>query len=68
MSRASRVLFLALLVAAMRSATALAGHVNVIEIDGVISAATADFIEKSIAQSEEDGADALLVSLDTPGG
>jgi len=67
-SRASRVLFLALLVAAMRSATALAGHVNVIEIDGVISAATADFIEKSIAQSEEDGAAALLVSLDTPGG
>ncbi|MGI9592031.1 MAG: NfeD family protein, partial [Myxococcota bacterium] len=39
-----------------------------IEIDGVISAATADFIEAAIARSEEEGASALLIELDTPGG
>jgi len=44
------------------------GHVNVVEVDGVISAATADFIQKSIDASEEDGALALLVELDTSGG
>jgi len=50
------------------SGAALAAHVNVIEIDGVISAATADFVQKAIDQSEEEGAVALLITLDTPGG
>ena len=52
----------------MGSGSASAGHVNEIEIEGVISAATAKFIEKAIAQSEADGAEAVLIKLDTPGG
>ncbi len=59
---------LALLAVVLAATPAAAGHVNVVEVDGVISAATADFIEKAIDQSEEDGALALLVELDTPGG
>ena len=60
--------WLSLLLLCMASGSATAGHVNEIEIDGVISAATAKFIEKVIALSEEDGAEAVLIKLDTPGG
>jgi membrane-bound serine protease (ClpP class) len=59
---------LACLAVLLGATAARAEHLNVIEIDGVISAATADFVEKAIAQSEEDRAVALLVELDTPGG
>ena len=44
--------------------TAGASHVNTIEVDGVISAATADFIENAIAKSEEEGARAALAWAD----
>ncbi len=60
--------WLSLLLLCVGSGTASAGHVNQIEIDGVISTATAKFIEKAIAQSEADGAEAVLIKLDTPGG
>lgn len=43
-------------------------HVNLIVIDGMINPATADFIRESIAQSGQDGARALIIQLDTPGG
>jgi membrane-bound serine protease (ClpP class) len=66
-SRALGLLALALAFVAV-SETARAGHVNEIEIEGVISAASAKFIEKAIDQSERDGAEALLIALDTPGG
>lgn len=58
------VLALTLLAAPVRAA----GHVNQIEVEGVISAATADFIGRALAASEADGAEALLILLDTPGG
>ena len=45
-----------------------ATHVNRIEVEGVISAATADFIQGAIDQSEAEEASALLIELDTPGG
>jgi membrane-bound serine protease (ClpP class) len=54
-----------LLVAA---AAARAGHVNVITIDGSINPASSDYIQQAIAQSEQEGAEALLLELDTPGG
>lgn len=44
------------------------GHLNAITIDGSINPASADHIIQSIAQSEKDGAVALLIELDTPGG
>jgi membrane-bound serine protease (ClpP class) len=42
--------------------------VNLVVISGSINPASADHIIKAIAQSEMEGAAALLVELDTPGG
>lgn len=56
------------LVVLLAATGAGAEHINQVEVDGVISAATADRIEKAIALSSEEGAAALLVELDTPGG
>ncbi len=47
---------------------AAAGHVNVIRVAGTINPASSSFIQKSIERSEADGAAALLLELDTPGG
>ncbi len=44
------------------------GVVAVIDMDMLILPGTQYFLEKSIAQAEEDGAKALVVKLDTPGG
>lgn len=43
-------------------------HVNMIVIDATINPAIADFIRESIEQSAHDGAQALVIQLDTPGG
>ena len=43
-------------------------HVNLIVVDAMINPATADFIRESIEQSGHDGAQALIIQLDTPGG
>jgi membrane-bound serine protease (ClpP class) len=45
-----------------------ATHVNLATIDGSINPASADYLIRSIEQSEQDGAAALLIELDTPGG
>lgn len=42
--------------------------VDRIQVDGVINPAAADFIADSIAHAEKDGASALVIELDTPGG
>jgi membrane-bound serine protease (ClpP class) len=47
---------------------ASAAHVNVITIAGSINPASSDYIQNAIEQSEVDGATALLIELDTPGG
>ena len=57
-----------LLVVAAAAGPAAAGHVNVVTIDASINPASSDYIQKAIAQSESDGAAALLIALDTPGG
>lgn len=43
-------------------------HINVIEINGVINPVAAKFITEAVDQSEEDGAQCLIIQLDTPGG
>jgi len=48
--------------------TAQAQHLNVATISGSINPASADYLMKAITQSEEEGAAAILVELDTPGG
>ncbi len=45
-----------------------ANHVNLIVIDGTINPAVADFIHESIARTRDEGALALVIQLDTPGG
>jgi membrane-bound serine protease (ClpP class) len=47
---------------------ASAAHVNVVTIDGSINPASSDHLQQVIARSESDGAAAVLVQLDTPGG
>jgi membrane-bound serine protease (ClpP class) len=42
--------------------------VNVVAIDGSINPASSDHLQQAIEKSETDGAQALLVELDTPGG
>ena len=45
-----------------------AKHVNLTTIDAAINPAIADFIHESITRSTEEGAPALVIQLDTPGG
>jgi membrane-bound serine protease (ClpP class) len=42
--------------------------VNAIRVSGTINPASSDFIQKAITASAADGAEALLLELDTPGG
>jgi membrane-bound serine protease (ClpP class) len=43
-------------------------HVDLIVIDGSINPAVDDFIRESIARAKSNGARALIIQLDTPGG
>jgi membrane-bound serine protease (ClpP class) len=43
-------------------------HVNLIVVDATINPAVADFIRESINRSAQEGAQALIIQLDTPGG
>jgi len=45
-----------------------APHVDVISIDGSINPAVDDFIRESISRAKSNGARALIIQLDTPGG
>ena len=45
-----------------------APHVDLIVIDGSINPAVDDFIRESIARAKSNGARALIIQLDTPGG
>ena len=44
------------------------GFVYTVEIDGAIQPASAEFLVDAIAKSGDDGANALIIELDTPGG
>ena len=44
------------------------GQINLVTISGSINPASADFLIHAIETSEKDGAVALLIELDTPGG
>lgn len=59
---------LSALLALLGPAAAGAAHINVVTIDGSINPASSDYLQQAIARSEEDGAEAVLLELDTPGG
>ncbi len=68
---ALRAMAVALLIASAAlaaSPAAAVGHINVATISGSINPASADHLMKVIARSEQDGAAAVLIELDTPGG
>ena len=67
MNRTARA-FALLLWVLFTPGAALAAHVNVATISGTINPASVDYLIEAIAQSERDGAAALLIELDTPGG
>jgi membrane-bound serine protease (ClpP class) len=43
-------------------------HVNVATVNGVIDPITAQYVDKVIQQAEQNGAQCLVIQLDTPGG
>ncbi|HLS50697.1 MAG TPA: nodulation protein NfeD, partial [Burkholderiaceae bacterium] len=50
------------------SATAAAPLVVELEVDDVISPATADFINRGLRQAQKQNAELAIIKLDTPGG
>ena len=51
-----------------QSQDASTSHVDVIAVDGSINPAVDDFIRESIARAKSNGARAMIIQLDTPGG
>ncbi|MBW2055866.1 MAG: nodulation protein NfeD [Deltaproteobacteria bacterium] len=43
-------------------------HIDVIEVDGIINPVSAKYIVRSIDRASEEGAQCLIITLDTPGG
>jgi membrane-bound serine protease (ClpP class) len=73
MARMHKVIFfLALMVTGFsvlaQSKETSSPHVDLISIDGSINPAVDDFIRESIARAKSNGARALIIQLDTPGG
>ena len=64
--------FVGVLLGAVCAPAAVTGvssaHVNLIVLDTTINPAVVDFIHESISSSVQDGAAALIIQLDTPGG
>ena len=71
MAVARRTLILVLVVCGAvvpASRAEAAGRINLVVISGSINPASADYLIEAIATSESDGAAALLIEMDTPGG
>jgi membrane-bound serine protease (ClpP class) len=65
------ILVLAVLLLAISSATSVHAQtptVNVITIKGTINPVLVDYVERGIKQAEDNGAQALVIQIDTPGG
>lgn len=65
---ASIVLWVCCAVAGLAPGSANAGEILLVEIDGSINPASADYLIGAIHQAEQTGAVAVLIELDTPGG
>ena len=62
------VLIVGLLIARPETAQAVTGSVLVLEVEGVINPFTARYLERGLRLAEQQGAQVLVVTLDTPGG
>jgi membrane-bound serine protease (ClpP class) len=63
-----RLLTLLCIAVSLASSIAFPQTVHVITLDATINPATADFIHKSIDKAVEEGAECLVIRLNTPGG
>ncbi|MFW5973035.1 MAG: NfeD family protein, partial [Bacteroidota bacterium] len=61
-------MLLVMLVSIVRAGGAQEREVTAIDINGIISPATASYVERAIELSADRGAEFLLVRMDTPGG
>jgi membrane-bound serine protease (ClpP class) len=52
----------------VRAEPASAGHINVVQIQDSINPGVEDFIKYALERSEEEGAELMVILLDTPGG
>ncbi len=71
MNKTRRILWLWVIVLALAlvSPTAVAGNtVRLLSIDGPVTPAMISYFERGIAAAEREGAQALIIQLDTPGG
>ncbi|MBI4621511.1 MAG: nodulation protein NfeD [Desulfobacterales bacterium] len=59
---------LVFLLSLIPSTSAKNPHVNVAKIDSIINPVVVEFIAESIERSSKDGAECLIIQLDTPGG
>lgn len=66
--RRGQAALLALVLVFTAGLAAAGGHINVVTIAGSINPASADYLMHAIEQSEAEGAVAVLIELDTPGG
>jgi membrane-bound serine protease (ClpP class) len=63
------LMWLVMVLPAMGNAEAQAGrHVDVLQIEGAVTPIMISYIERGVRTAEGDGAEALIVELDTPGG
>lgn len=56
------------LLSAVSASPARARHLNIIDVHDSINPGVQDFIEYAVDRSKEDGAECLIIRLDTPGG
>jgi membrane-bound serine protease (ClpP class) len=61
------IVFLSLL-ALLPALHAQAGVVHVLEVDGMIDSVISDYIERGIKNAESEGAEVVIIQMDTPGG
>lgn len=62
------VMALPLYLSSGREALSQDAHINIIEVKDTINPGVEDFIRDALDQSESDGAQCLIILLDTPGG
>lgn len=70
--RPARLLLIAVLMLLAHAAAALAqgspGPVRVVELDGGIDPVSAEFVERRLEAAADDGAEVVVLRMDTPGG